>query len=326
MHRRAFLGALAASAASLSPVADAQAPARTFRIGFLGGSSPTSPESRHIWQAFLDELRSLGYVEGRNLAIEGRYYGDHPERLPSFAAELAALGVDVIVAAAPPAPEAARRATSTIPIVMANHTDPVASGLVQSFAKPGANVTGLSLRASELRIKQLQLLKEVLPRLRRVALLRTPATPLDTKEMEVAARSLDVASLFVEARSPSELPAALASAARGRADALMVLGGSMFFAHRGPLAELAATHRLPTIYLLREFVEAGGLMSYGVDLRENFRRAAGYVDRILKGAHPGDLPIEQPSKFELAINTRTAKALGLTFPASMLVRADHIVE
>ena len=325
MNRRTLLmGCVTLLAAPL--IAAAQPPERVFRIGLLGGSSPTSPGSRHIWQAFFQELQDRGYVEGRNLVVEGRYYGDELERLPALAAELVRLQVDVIVAAAPPAPEAARRATSKIPIVMANHADPVASGLVSSFARPGGTVTGLSLLALELRLKQLQLLKEILPRLTRVAFLRNPTIPLDVNGLEGAARSLDLQVQLVEARAPTELADAFSAARKGRAGALVVLAGSMFFDHRARLAELATKHRLPTVYLLKEHVEAGGLMTYGVDLRDNFRRAAGYVDKILKGANPADLPIEQPTKFVLAINLRTAKALGLTIPPSVLARADQIVE
>ena len=325
MDRRTLLGSSLALLA-VPMRAFAQAPARVFRIGFLGGSSPTSPESRHVWQAFLEELRRLGYVEGRNMVLEGRYYGDRLEQLPALAAELVQREVDVIVAAAPPAPEASRRASSTIPIVMANHTDPVASGLVASLARPGGNVTGLSLQARELRVKQLQLLKEVLPRLTRVAFLRNPTIPLDLNELESAARSLQLQVQIADARAPNELADALSAAATGRSGALVVLGGSMFFAHRARIAELAIRNRLPTVYLLADNVDAGGLMAYGPDLRDNFRRAAGYVDRILKGAKPGDLPIEQPTKFELAINLKTARALGIAIPPPVLARADRIVE
>lgn len=312
--------------AASPPIVLGQPTPKVRRIGFLGGSSPTSPESRHIWQAFLTELRDLGYVEGRDFVIEGRYYGDNLDRLPAFATDLVRLQVDVIVAAATPAPEAAMRATSTIPIVMANHADPVGAGLVASFARPGGNVTGLSLVATELRVKWMELAKELLPSLTRVAFLRIPSIPLDTRELELAARRLNVEASFVDAKAPGELPSAFAAAARNRAGAVIVLGGSMFFAHRGLLAELAARHRLPTITLFREFVEAGGLMSYGVDLRDSFRRAAGYVDRILRGAKPGDLPIEQPTKFELAINLKTARTLGVTVSPALLARATEVIE
>jgi putative ABC transport system substrate-binding protein len=322
-RRTVLTGALAVLAAPA--MARAQAPARVHRIGLLAGSSPTSPESRHVWQAFLEELRNLGYVQGQNLVIEERFYGDRLEQVQPFADELVRLRVDLIVAGAIPAPEAARRATATIPIVMANHSDPVAGGLVASFARPGGNVTGLSMSSPEMRIKQLQLFKEVLPSLTRVAFLRHATIPLDMGELQDAARSLGLQAQVVEARTPDDLATAVAGAAREGAGALFVLTGSMFFAHREQLAKLAARHRLPDVYLLKEHVDAGGFMAYGVDLRDNFRRLAGYVDRILKGARPGDLPIEQPTKFVLALNRKTARALGLTIPPAILARADHIV-
>lgn len=303
-----------------------QAPGRTFRIGVLGGSSPTSPESRHLWDAFFDALRELGYVEGQNVAFEGRYYGDHLDRLPAMAEELIRARVDVILAAAPPAPEAAKKATSTIPIVMANHSDPVATGLVASYARPGGNVTGLSMASHEMRVKMLELLKEMQPRLARVAFLRQPTVPLDTRELERAAGALKIRVQFVDAREPSEIADAFAAAAKERAGALIVLAGTMFFKYRDLIAELAMKRRLPSAYLLREHVLSGGLVSYGVDLRDNFRRAAGIVDRILKGARPADLPIERPTKLWLALNLKTAKALGLTVPPSVLARSDETIE
>lgn len=315
----AFLGLLAAPR-----VAAAQAPARSFRIGVLAGATPTDPKASHLWQAFYEGLRDLGYVEGKNVVLEGRYYGDRVERLPAFAAELVRLQVDVIVAAAPPAPEIARRATSTIPIVMPNHTDPVGSGLVASLAKPGGNVTGLSLFAPELRTKQLQLLKEILPSLTHVAFLRNPSVPLDLKELEASARSLSLQVQIVEASAPGELADALSVATRKQAGALVVLSGYMFWAHRERLAELAAANRLPAVYLLREHVEAGGFLAYGPDLRDNYRRAASYVDKILRGAKPGDLPVERPVKFSLSINMKAARGLGITIPPSVLARAEQI--
>jgi putative ABC transport system substrate-binding protein len=325
MNRRAWLISTLTLLASPSR-GRAQAPGRTFRIGLLAGSSPTSPQSRHIWAAFFGALRDLGYVEGQNVAFEGRYYGDRPDRVAGMAEELVRLRVDVIVAAAPPAPEAARRATSTIPIVMANHSDPVASGLAASYARPGGNVTGLSLASHELRVKILELLKEILPRLRRVALLRQPTVPLDTRELERAADALKIQVQFVDARAPGDIADALARATRERADAMIVLAGNMFFSHRVLIAERALQSRLPTAYLFQEHVLAGGLVSYGIDLRDNFRRAARFVDRILKGARPAELPIERPTKFWLAVNLKTAKALGLAVPPSVLARADETIE
>ena len=325
MNRRAWLkGGLGLLA--VPSMAAAQAPAKVFRVGLLAGADPKSPVAMPIWQAFFQGLRDHGYVEGHNVVFEGRYYGDNVDRIPGFAEELVRLRVDVILAGASPAPEMARRATSTIPIVMANHSDPVRSGLVASLARPGGNVTGLSMSSPELRVKGLQLLKEVLPRLTRVAFLRNPTISGESKELEAAARVVKLQVRYVEAAVVSELPAAIEAATKMRADALFVLAGYLFWANRVRLAELAAAGRLPAMYLLREHVEAGGLMAYGVDLRDLYRRAAGYVDKILRGARPGDLPIEQASRFDLAINLKAAKALGLAIPPSVLARADLIVE
>ena len=328
MNRRSFLqGPLGLLAAPL--VADAQPAAKRHRIGLLAGSSPSSPESAHIWAGFFEGLRELGYVEGQNFVIEGRYYGDKIERRPTLAAELVRLQVDVIVAGAAPAPEAAKTATSTIPIVMANHADPVGGGLVASLGRPAGNVTGLSLFGPELRGKQLQLLKEVVPGLVSVAVLSDPTNPfqsLELKMVEAAARFLKLRLHVVQARAPSEFGEAFWLATKERAGAVFVLGGSMFTAHRARLVELAAKSRLPAMYTVKEYAEAGGLMSYGVNIRDSFRRAAGYVDKILKGAKPDDLPVEQPVKFAFAINLKTAKALGLKISPSVLLRADQVIE
>jgi putative ABC transport system substrate-binding protein len=307
--------------------AGAQAPAKVSRIGLLGG---TSPEVSPYWGAFFQRLRELGYVEGQNVAFEGRWYGDNLDRLPALAAELVRLPVDVIVAGAPPAPEAAKGATSAIPIVMAgSHPDPVRSGLVASFARPGGNVTGVAVDAAELRGKQLQILKEAVPGLSRVAVLADPTNPLHAEELrrlEAGARALKVRLHVVEARAPGEFPKAFAAATRERAGALMVLGGSMLFTHRARLAELAVQNRLPAMLTARDSVEAGAFMAYGADLRAGFRRAADYVDRILRGAKPSDLPVELPTKFELIVNLRTAKVLGLTIPPAALARADEVIQ
>jgi putative ABC transport system substrate-binding protein len=328
IDRRTWLiGALAALATPVT--VNAREPGRLARIGLLSGSSRSSPEASHIWAAFTEGLKELGYVEGQNVVIEGRFYGDSIDRLPSLAADLVRLPVDVIVTGAPPAPEAARRATSTIPIVMANHPDPVGSGLVASLAKPGANVTGLSLLSPGLRVKQLQLLKEAVAQLTSVAVLSNPTTPLhrrDVQELERGAQPLKVRLVVVEARAPSEFAEAFSVMVTKGVGGLIILASSMFFAHGARLAELAARNRLPSTYAFSEYAEAGGLMTYGVDLRDNFRRAAGYVDRILRGAQPGELPIEQPTKFELVINLKTAKRLGLVIPRSVLARASRIIE
>jgi len=327
MDRRMFIGAFAGGLVAAPMAAQAQSQTKAFRIGILGGSSVTSPEAVHIWDGFFQGLRELGYVEGRNFVIEGRYYGDSAERLPTLAAELVRLQVDVIVTGAPPAPEAAKRATSTIPIVMINHNDPVGSGLAASLSSPKGNVTGMSIATPALRGKQLQLLKEVVPKLTSVAVLWNPTSPsLELKDLEVAARSLNLQLQVVEARMPNEFSSAFAAITKQRAGALIVFGGSLYFAHQAQLVKLAAEGRLPTMYGVKEFVVAGGLMSYGVDLRDSARRAAGYVDKILKGAKAGDLPVEQPTKFELVINLKTANALGLTIPQSVLTRADEVIQ
>jgi putative ABC transport system substrate-binding protein len=327
VDRRAFLGAASLGLVSAPLVGEAQSPARVPRIGVLGG---TSPEVSPVLRGFFERLRELGYVEGQNVIIEGRYYGDQLDRLPALAAELVRLPVDVIVAGAAPAPEAAKRATSVIPIVMAGlHPDPVGSGLVASLARPGGNVTGLAVEVSELRGKQLQLLKEAVPRLGYVAVLADPANPLNARELrgvEGAARLLKVRVRVLEVRAPGDFAEAFSVAKRERAGALMILGGSMVYTHRVRLVELATESRLPLMAGPREFAEAGGLLSYGADVRASFRRAADYVDRILKGAKPADLPVEQPTKFELVVNLKTAQALGLTLPPAVLARADQVIQ
>ena len=327
--RRTFLGTLAGGFLAASLVAEAQQAAKVYRIGLLGGSPPNSPGGRRSWEGFFQGMRELGYVEGQNILVEGRWYGDRTDRLPALAAELVRLKVDVIVAGAAPAPEAAQRATSTIPIVVANHNDPVGSGLAVSLAKPGKNVTGLSTQAPELVGKRLQLLKEAVPGISRVAVLSNPAIPshaLELREAKVAAESLKMQLQFLEARAPSDFTRAFSAMTRERAGGVLIIVSSMFYAERTRIAELAAQSRVPSIYGLKEFAEAGGLMTYGIDVHESFRRAAAYVDKILKGAKPADLPVEQPTKFELAINLKTAKALGLTIPPSLLARADEVIQ
>jgi putative ABC transport system substrate-binding protein len=328
VRRRALLASsLAFFAAPIA--AAAQSPARIPRIGLLGGAPPTSQEASALWGAFLQGLRDLGYVEGQNIIVEGRFYRDRTDQVADLANELVRLPVDVIVAGTAPAPEAAKRATSSIPIVMLSHPDPVGSGLVASLARPGGNVTGLSSLSPELRGKQIQLLKEALPSLNRVAILTNPSIPshaIDVKETEVAARALKVRLQVLEVRAPSELAGAFSSAIKERAGGLVVLSGTIFFAHRARIVELAAQNRLPAMYSWRENAEAGGFMVYGPSLRDNWRRAAGYVDRILKGARPGDLPVEQPTKLELVVNLKTAKALGLSIPQTVLARADEIIQ
>jgi ABC-type uncharacterized transport system substrate-binding protein len=313
-----------------SPVAaETQQAAKVARIGFLAGNLAALPNLR---EAFLQGLRDLGYVEGRSVVIEYRDAEGKLERLPALAAELVALKVDVILAASTPQTLAAMQATRTLPIVFAAADDAVGSGLVTSLARPGGNVTGLSFLAPELVGKRLELLKQAVPGVTQVAVLWQPGglgerTEKDQlKEADVAARALGVRVQFVEARGPADIDRAFSDMTRARAGALTVLTGAMFFGERKRLVDLAAKNRLPAVYPWREGVGAGGLMSYGADLADLFRRAATYVDRILKGAKPADLPVEQPTKFELLINLKVAKALGLTIPQSVLARADHVVE
>ncbi len=313
-----------------SPVAAAaQQAAKIARIGYL---SPNLGASPHLHEPFRQGLRDLGYVEGRNVVIEYRSAEGKPERLPALAAELVALKVDVIVAPGTPQALAAKQATRTLPIVFATAADPVGSGLVTSLARPGGNVTGLSILAPELVGKRLELLTQAVPGVSRVAVLWQPGghderTDKDIlKEAEVAARALGVRLQFVEARGPHDFDRAFSDMTRARVGALTVLTGIMFLNERRRLVDLAAKNRLPEVYGGRDFVDAGGLMSYGPNLADLYRRAATYVDKILKGTKPGDLPVEQPTKFELVINLKTAKALGLRIPQSVLARADHVVE
>ena len=327
--RRAFLGTLAGGLLAAPLAAGAQQAAKVYRIGLLGGSPPNSPGGRRAWERFFQGMRELGYVEGQNILVEGRFYGDHTERLPALAAELVQLKVDVIVAGAAPAPEAAQRATTTIPIVMVIHSDPVGSGLVASLAKPGKNVTGLSTLGPELVGKRLQLLKEAVPGISRVAVLSNPtdtSQALLLREAQVAARSLKVQLQVLEARAPSDFAGAFSAMTKERAGGVIIFTSSMFYNERTRIAELATRSRLPAIYSVKDFAEAGGLMAYGVNLGESFRRAATYVDKILKGAKPADLPVEQPTKFDFFINLKTAKALGLTIPPSLLGRADEVIQ
>ena len=302
-------------------------PAKLHRIGYLGGTPPSAEP--YLFEGFFQGLRELGYVEGQNFVLEGRYYGDRIERLPALAAELVQLKVDVIVAGGPPAPEAAHRATTTIPIIMAYHPDPVGSGLAASLARPGGNVTGMSVLTPELVGKQLQLLKEVIPGMSRVAVLSNPTVPTNAlllKEAEAAGRSMNVQLQVLDVRAPGDFDGAFSAMMRDRSHALIVLGGSIFFAERTRVVALAAQNRLPSMYLLKQYVEAGGLMAYGASNRESIRRAATYVDRVLKGAKPADLPIEQATKLELIINLKTAKALGLMIPQGLLQRADEVIQ
>jgi len=329
IDRRTFLAAAGAVLLTAPLAAEAQQAAKIARIGYL---SPNLAAAPHLREAFLQGLRDLGYVEGRNIVIEYRDAEGKPERLPALAAELVALKVDVIVAPNTVAALPAKQATRTIPIVFTVSVDPVSDQLVTSLARPGGNVTGLTALAPDLVGKRLELLKQVVPRVNRVAVLWQPGAfgEHTEKDMlnraEVAARALGVRLQFLEARGPAEFDRAFSEMAKARAGALTVGGTAMFIGERGRLVDLAAENRLPAVYPWKEFVDAGGLMSYGPSLADLYRRAANYVDKILKGAKPGDLPIEQPTKFELVINAKTAKTLGLTIPHSLLLRADEVIQ
>ena len=331
MNRRdAGLTILAGLAAlTTAPLAaEAQQAGKVYRLGYL--SQPTRQSVEPGLQAFLRALRELGWIEGQNLIIEYRWADGNTERLPALAAELVRLKVDIIVAPAGTAALAAKNATSTIPIVMMFPAYPVESGLVASLSRPGGNVTGTTFTPSpEIFRKQLQLLKETVPHASRIAIFGNPADPgwtLQTKELEAAARTMKIRLQHVEARGPEEFDVAFAAMVRERAEALLVGGSSTFLAHGARLAELAQKGRLPTMENFREMVEAGGLMGYAVNMRDFTPRAAVYVDKILKGAKPADLPVEQPTKFELIINLKTAKAIGLTVPPSVLQRADEVIQ
>jgi putative ABC transport system substrate-binding protein len=307
---------------------EAQQPTRVVRVGWLSGTLPT--DNPPLREAFMQRLRDHGYVQGRNLVFEGRWAEGKLDRLPALAAELAGLQVDAIVTVGPTATYPAKKVTTTIPIVFVGVSAPVESGLVASLARPGGNVTGLSFDVGpELSGKRLELLKEVVPRASRVAYLRDPTIPGATATLqatEAAARALGVTLQPLEMRGPDDLEPAFTAMAKERADAVLIGGGPIASFHRARIAELAAKHRIAAIYGLRGFVDSGGLMSYGPSLADLFRRAADYVDNILKGTKPANLPVEQPTKFELVINRRTAKALGLTIPPALLLKVDHVIE
>ena len=328
MDRRAFLGSLAGGVLTAPLAVEAQAN-QPPRIGYLATSLASG---LRVTEAFRQGLRDLGYVEGRTVVIEYRDAEGQLNRLPALAAELVALKVDVTQVGGTPQALAAKQATKTIPIVFAAAGDPVTSGLVTSLARPGGNITGLSIISPELVGKWMELLTQAVPGVTRVAVLSDPAIAGERaaknslKEAEVAGRALGVRLQFVEARGPADLDRAFSDMSRARAGALTVLGGATFLNARSRLADLAAKNRLPAVYGTREYAVAGGLMSYGPDLADLFRRAATYVDKILKGAKPADLPVEQATKFELVINLKTAKALGLTIPPPLLQRADQVIE
>jgi putative ABC transport system substrate-binding protein len=329
MNKRMLVSVLATIFLATALGVKAQQPTKVPRIGFLVANSPSVYTARI--EAFRQGLRELGYVEGKNIIIESRSAEGNLDLLPSLAAGLVRLKVDVIVAAGGDPPvRAAKQATQTIPIVMANASDPVGAGLVASLNRPGGNITGLSTAPGpEIYGKHLELLKETFPRLTRVAILSNPAnrfSALALREAETTARAFKVSLQILEARNPDEFETAFAAATKERAGALLVVEDPMFFGERTRLANFAAKSRLPAIYGILEYVEVGGLMAYAADRTDMFRRAATYVDKILKGAKPADLPVEQPTKFELIINLKSAKQIGVTIPANMLLRADKVIK
>jgi putative tryptophan/tyrosine transport system substrate-binding protein len=305
--------------------AETQESKKVPRIGFLTTSPSVFPGRI---EAFRQGLRELGYVEGKNIVIEWRYTEGKLDRAPALAAELVRLKVDIIVSSGPTLTNILKETTTTIPIVMGFHTDPVGTGLVASLARPGGNITGLSVLSPELGGKRLEILKEVVPKLSRVAVVGSSTLPGNAetlKETELAAGALGIKLQFVDVLSPKDIEAAFRGAVKGRADAVLAQGSGILNAHRTQVAELAVKNRLPAMYYAAEFVEAGGLMFYGVDFTDLHRRAATYVDKILKGAKPADLPVEQPKKFEFIVNLKAAKQIGLTIPPNVLARADRVI-
>jgi len=319
-----LISALLSTASLVHPQ---QQPTKVPRIGFLIGGSASAVAART--EAFRQGLRDLGYVEGKNIVIEWRSAKGKLDRLPALAAELVRLKVVVIVTAGPLPTRAAKEATTTIPIVMAQDPDPVGNGFVASLARPGGNITGLATLRPEISGKQLELLKEIIPKLSRVAVFGTSTNPGNVqqrREIELAAGAFGVKLQYLDVLSPKDIETAFRAAGKGRADAVLILvAGSIATAHRTEIVELAVKSRLPAIYNSAEFVEAGGLMSYATSSIDLFRRAATYVDKILKGRTPADLPVEQPMRFEFIVNLNAAKRIGLTIPPNVLVRADRVI-
>jgi putative ABC transport system substrate-binding protein len=328
MKKAAILSILVAVVLlALGVIAEAQQPQKVSRIGFLNALFPTTNPARI--EAFRQGLRDIGYVEGKNIVIEYRYAERKFDRLPALAAALVRLKVDVIVTSASQETRAAKEATNTIPIVMANEADPVGTGFVASLARPGSNITGLSTLSPELSGKRLELLKEIIPKLTRVAVLGNSTSPgnADTlKELELAAQELKVKLQYLDVLSVNDIETSFRAAGKERADAVLVLSDSLFTSQRMQIIDLAVKSRLPASYARPEFVQSGGLMTYGPNINDLYRRAATYVDKILKGTKPADLPVERPMKFELVINLKTAKQIGLTIPQSVLYRADKVIK
>jgi putative ABC transport system substrate-binding protein len=329
MDRRKVLAVLGACVLNAPPAALGQRQAKVWRVGFLAARHVGSIHSDAVFSTFPQGMRELGYVEGRNLVIEVRFAEGDPERLHALAADLVRLPVDLIVAAGATAVRAAQKATSTIPIVIGTAGDPVGSGFVKSLARPGGNITGLSDVASDMGFKLLDVLLSAVPGLTHVAVLLNPGNPSHATffgSIQEGARTTGVKILRLEARNEQEIEGAFSTMVKENVRGVVALPDPVFNLRQRQIAELAAKHRLPCISGFRRYVHAGGLMNYGPDFADNFRRAAAYVDKIFKGAKPADLPVEQSTRFELAVNLKTAKALGLTIPASVLVRADEVVQ
>jgi putative tryptophan/tyrosine transport system substrate-binding protein len=326
VKRRGFLIAVAVLGV-LRPASALQR--KVLRVGFVYFGSRQSAQETGRYAAFLQGMRELGYIEGKDFAIEGRFADGDAERLPGLAAELVRAKVDLIVTTGTPVNHAAKKATAVIPIVMTLSVDPVADGLVQSLAQPGGNVTGLTTLSAQLSQKHVELLSALLPKLSRIGALLNPANVgnlIQLKFLRDAAQNAGIAVARADARTPEEIERSLANIATERPEALVIASDALFLQQRHQIAELVRKHRLPAIALSSEHAAAGSLMSYGPDLRDNFRRAATYVDRIFRGANPGELPIEQPAKFEMVINLRTARTLGLAIPQEMRFRADRVIE
>jgi putative tryptophan/tyrosine transport system substrate-binding protein len=326
MRKKIFFSVVATFILLSFDIADAQQPAKIPRIGFLSAASRAANSARV--EAFRQGLRELGYEEGKNIVIEYRYAEGKLDGLPTLAAELVQLKVDLIVSAGPTVTRAAKDANVTTPIVMGFDDDPVGSGFVASLARPGRNITGLSTLSPDISGKQLELLKEIVPKLSRVAVLGSsshPGTTQSLKEMELAAGTLGVKLQYLDIRGLKDLETAFQTIGKGRAEAVLALASPVLLSRRKQIAELAAKSRLPAIYPWPEVVDEGGLMAYGVNVIDLFRRAATYVDKILKGAKPADLPVEQPTKFDLIINLKAAKQIGVAIPQSMLYRADKVI-
>ena len=322
---RSTIGLIIAFGMLVAPLlATAQPPGKVYRIGYLAAIPPPA----HLWEALLDGLRERGYIEGRNLVFERRFSEGNAERFPEFAAEMVQLKVDCIIAITTPAALAVKHVTTTLPVVMTTAIDPVGAGLVASLARPGGNVTGNAILYAELSTKRLEFLKDVVPGLSRVVVLWNAANPANAsvwKETQAAAGALGLLLHAQDVRGAQDFEGAFAHTAQARPDALLVLDDALIAMHRQHIAEFATQEHLPSVFAARESVVAGGLMSYGPSLSDLFRRAATYVDKILKGVKPADLPMEQPMKFELVINLKTAKQIGVTIPSAILARADRVI-